>query len=70
MYGGSGTRMWPESRESLPKRFVPLIGQRSTFQSIVSVVGHLSVFDPAVVVTNFDYRFRVAEKLREIGRRR
>jgi mannose-1-phosphate guanylyltransferase / mannose-6-phosphate isomerase len=47
--------------------FIPLIGQRSTFQSIVSVVGHLSVFDPAVVITNFDYRFRVAEQLREIG---
>jgi mannose-1-phosphate guanylyltransferase len=38
MCGGSGTRMWPESRESLPKQFIPLIGQRSTFQTIVSVV--------------------------------
>ncbi len=42
MCGGSGTRMWPESRESLPKQFIPLIGQRSTFQSIVSLVS-----DPA-----------------------
>ena len=32
MCGGSGTRMWPESRESLPKQFIPLIGERSTFQ--------------------------------------
>jgi mannose-1-phosphate guanylyltransferase / mannose-6-phosphate isomerase len=67
MCGGSGTRMWPESRESLPKQFIPLIGQRSTFQSIVSVVSDPAVFDPAVVITNFDYRFRVAEQLREIG---
>ena len=67
MCGGSGTRMWPESRESLPKQFIPLIGQRSTFQSIVGVVGDPAVFDPAVVITNFDYRFRVAEQLREIG---
>jgi mannose-1-phosphate guanylyltransferase/mannose-6-phosphate isomerase len=67
MCGGSGTRMWPESRESLPKQFIPLIGQRSTFQSIVSVVSDPTVFDPAVVITNFDYRFRVAEQLREIG---
>ena len=59
--------MWPESRESLPKQFIPLIGQRSTFQSIVSVVSDPAVFDPAVVITNFDYRFRVAEQLREIG---
>ena len=67
MCGGSGTRMWPESRESLPKQFIPLIGQRSTFQTIVRVVGESSVFDPAVVITNYEYRFRVAEQLREIG---
>jgi mannose-1-phosphate guanylyltransferase/mannose-6-phosphate isomerase len=59
--------MWPESRESLPKQFIPLIGQRSTFQSIVGVVSDPAVFDPAVVITNIDYRFRVAEQLKEIG---
>src|ERR1700690_2977292 len=67
MCGGSGTRMWPESRESLPKQFIPLIGQRSTFQTIVGVVSDPAVFDPAVVITNYEYRFRVAEQLREIG---
>jgi mannose-1-phosphate guanylyltransferase / mannose-6-phosphate isomerase len=67
MCGGSGTRMWPESRESMPKQFIPLIGERSTFQSIVSLVGDPGVFEPAVVITNFDYRFRVAEQLSEIG---
>ncbi len=67
MCGGAGARMWPELRESLPKQFIPLIGQRSTFQTIVSVVSDPAVFDPAVVITNFDYRFRVAEQLREIG---
>jgi len=67
MCGGSGSRIWPESRESLPKQFIPLIGERSTFQSIVTVVGDRAVFDPAIVITNFDYRFRVAEQLREIG---
>jgi mannose-1-phosphate guanylyltransferase / mannose-6-phosphate isomerase len=67
MCGGSGTRMWPESRESLPKQFIPLIGERSTFQSIVGVVSDPAVFDPAVVITNIEYRFRVAEQLKEIG---
>ncbi len=67
MCGGSGTRVWPESRESLPKQFIPLIGDRSTFQSIVSLVGDRSIFEPPVVITNFDYRFRVAEQLKEIG---
>ena len=32
MCGGAGTRLWPVSRESMPKQFVPLIGERSTFQ--------------------------------------
>jgi mannose-1-phosphate guanylyltransferase / mannose-6-phosphate isomerase len=67
MCGGFGSRIWPESRESLPKQFISLIGERSTFQSIVGVVGDPAVFDPPVVITNFDYRFRVAEQLREIG---
>src|SRR5271155_2426730 len=67
MCGGAGTRMWPESRGSPPKHFIPLIGERSTFQSIVSLVGDPAVFDPAVVITNFDYRFRDAEEVREIG---
>ncbi len=67
MCGGSGTRVWPESRESLPKQFIPLIGDRSTFQSIVGLLGDPSIFEPAVVITNFDYRFLVAEQLEEIG---
>ncbi len=66
MCGGSGTRVWPESRESLPKQFIPLIGDRSTFQSIVRVVADANVFEPPVVITNYDYRFRVAEQLKEI----
>ncbi len=66
MCGGSGTRVWPESRESLPKQFIPLVGERSTFQSIVTVVGDAAVFEKPVVITNFDYRFRVAEQLKEI----
>src|ERR1700729_3456654 len=67
MCGGSGTRMWPESRESLPKQFIPLIRQRSTFQSIVSLVSDPAIFDPAVVITNIEYRFRGAAQLGEIG---
>ena len=66
MCGGSGTRVWPESRESLPKQFIALIGDRSTFQSIVRVVADAGVFEPPVVITNYDYRFRVAEQLKEI----
>jgi len=67
MCGGSGTRMWPESRESLPKQFIPLIGDKSTFQTIMKMVSDRSVFAEPVVLTNMAYRFRVAEQLNEIG---
>src|SRR6266852_108565 len=30
--GGSGTRLWPVSREAMPKQFLPLVGERSTYQ--------------------------------------
>jgi hypothetical protein len=42
MCGGAGTRLWPVSRESMPKQFVPLIGQGSTFQQVMTRVSDRS----------------------------
>lgn len=67
MCGGSGTRVWPESRESLPKQFIPLIGSRSTFQMTVENLAD-ELFEPPIVISNYDYRFLIAEQLDEIGR--
>jgi len=67
MCGGAGTRVWPESRESLPKQFISLIGNRSTFQMAADMLGH-SAFETPVVISNHDYRFLVAEQLETIGR--
>ena len=67
MCGGSGTRMWPESRESLPKQFLPLLGPRSTFQSTVAMLASSDAFERAIILTNHDYRFLVAEQLAAIG---
>ena len=36
--GGTGTRLWPVSREKTPKQFAPLIGSQSTFQLTVERV--------------------------------
>jgi mannose-1-phosphate guanylyltransferase/mannose-6-phosphate isomerase len=66
MCGGAGTRVWPESRETMPKQFIALLGDRSTFQQTVErVTGPL--FDTPIVITNHDYRFLVKEQLDEIG---
>ncbi len=67
MCGGSGTRLWPLSRESLPKQFIPLFGERSTFQAIASLLSAKSGFGPLIVITNRDYRFLVAEQLEKEG---
>ena len=67
MCGGSGTRLWPVSRESMPKQFVPLVGERSTFQQTLARVADPALFARPIVITNADFRFIVAEQLREIG---
>jgi mannose-1-phosphate guanylyltransferase/mannose-6-phosphate isomerase len=66
MCGGAGTRVWPESRESMPKQFIPLIGPASTFQQTIKRL-NAPMFDEPVIVTNRDYRFLVREQLEEIG---
>lgn len=67
MCGGSGTRVWPESRESLPKQFIPLIGARSTFQMSLENLDD-DLFEAPIIITNKDYRFLVTEQMKEIGR--
>lgn len=67
MCGGAGTRVWPESRETLPKQFIPLVGDQSTFQRIVSLISDSRIFAAPIILTNRDYRFLVAEQLAELG---
>jgi mannose-1-phosphate guanylyltransferase/mannose-6-phosphate isomerase len=67
MCGGAGTRLWPVSRESMPKQFVPLIGQGSTFQQVVARISDPELFARPIVITNAEFRFVVAEQLRECG---
>lgn len=67
MCGGAGTRLWPISRESMPKQFVPLVGDRSTFQQVTDRVRDSEIFDRPIIVTSSDFRFIVAEQLREMG---
>lgn len=64
--GGTGTRLWPLSREGYPKQFWPLVSARSMIQeTALRAVG--PGFAPAVVVANEAHRFLIAEQLREAG---
>lgn len=65
--GGSGTRLWPLSREGYPKQFLKLSGETSMLQQTLQRLSGIDALAPAVLVCNEDSRFIVAEQLREIG---
>lgn len=68
--GGSGTRLWPLSRKSYPKQFVPLVGEETLFQASAKRLSGRSadlVFAAPLVLTNSDFRFIVTEQLMAIG---
>ncbi len=70
--GGSGTRLWPASRESHPKQLLPLTGELSLLQETAARLKGFAdgEVDPRpLVVTNEEYRFIIAEQLRQIGLR-
>ena len=64
--GGSGTRLWPVSRESFPQQLWPLISDRSLLQE-TALRGAGDRFEPPIVVCNHDHRFLIAEQMRAAG---
>ncbi len=73
--GGSGTRLWPYSREAFPKQFLSFVGDRTLLQDTVGRIAVLGVesnsedmsIAPPLVICNELHRFLVAEQLRQIG---
>jgi mannose-1-phosphate guanylyltransferase len=65
MAGGSGTRLWPLSRELHPKQFLALEGQHSMLQNTLLRLSGLACA-PALVICNESHRFLVAEQLRQL----
>lgn len=68
MCGGAGTRLWPASRPSRPKQFIPLAGNRSLFQDTVLRVAGLAEGGGAlIVVGGVAHRGWIVDQLEEIG---
>ena len=67
--GGSGTRLWPSSRKSYPKQFVPLMGDETLFQQTALRLTSSSEIDftPPVTLTNANFRFIIAAQLQSVG---
>ncbi len=64
--GGSGTRLWPMSRELYPKQLLPLIRpDRTMLQSTVDRLAGIPDLGPPSVICNEAHRFLVAEQLRD-----
>ncbi len=67
MCGGAGTRLWPASRDSLPKHLLPMLGGPSTFQRTLLRFKDEAGFGRPVVITSADSRFLIGEQLSAIG---
>lgn len=67
MAGGSGTRLWPLSRQLHPKQFLPLVDtQFSMLQATINRLAGLAHASPQLIC-NEEHRFLAAEQLRQLG---
>ncbi|WP_413732418.1 mannose-1-phosphate guanylyltransferase/mannose-6-phosphate isomerase [Sodalis sp. RH20] len=65
MAGGTGSRLWPMSRELYPKQFLKLHGKLSMLQETLTRLEGMDTREP-LVICNEEHRFLVAEQLRQI----
>jgi mannose-1-phosphate guanylyltransferase/mannose-6-phosphate isomerase len=65
--GGSGTRLWPLSREGYPKQFLKLTDEWSLLQHTVRRAAAVTGATAPVLICNEAHRFLVAEQLRQAG---
>ena len=64
--GGFGTRLFPLSRRSFPKQFIPLLGDTSLFQKAIKRALLFSKPEEIYIVTNKDHAFLVEDQLQQI----
>ncbi len=65
--GGSGSRLWPMSRESLPKQFLRLTGPYSLFQQTILRAQTVTQSEEFIIVSNIQHHFLCLEHLHEIN---
>lgn len=65
MAGGTGSRLWPLSRQLNPKQFLKLCGDSTFLQQTLARLSGLSVGAPSIIC-NEDHRFLVAEQIRQL----
>ncbi len=66
--GGSGTRLWPISREKFPKQLLPLVDDQTMLQATVARLDGMADLAPPLLICNEEHRFVVAEQVRQLGK--
>lgn len=65
--GGSGSRLWPVSRERYPKQLLPLCGDQTMIQETALRVGRDHGFADPIIICNQEHRFAIAEQMMQAG---
>jgi mannose-1-phosphate guanylyltransferase/mannose-6-phosphate isomerase len=65
--GGTGSRLWPLSRETYPKQLLSLLGEKTLLQQTALRVRDPLLFTDPVVIANAEHRFVIGEQLRAVG---
>jgi mannose-1-phosphate guanylyltransferase/mannose-6-phosphate isomerase len=65
--GGTGSRLWPSSREHFPKQLLTLVGENSLLQETIKRTQSIAHVADPIVICNRQYRFLVAEQMLEMG---
>lgn len=66
MAGGSGSRLWPLSRQLYPKQFLSISGEQTLLQQTVTRLAGLGT-EPPLLICNEEHRFLAAEQMRLLG---
>lgn len=65
--GGTGSRLWPLSRELYPKQLLPLVNQFTMLQNTIMRAEGIDSISAPIVVCNDEHRFMVAEQMRQLN---
>ena len=65
--GGTGSRLWPLSRETCPKQLLSLLGEKTLLQQTALRVADRSLFSAPMVIANAEHRFAIGEQLSAVG---
>ena len=67
MAGGSGTRLWPMSRQLYPKQLIAMYNEETMLQNTVTRLDGVEDLDAPILLCNNAHRFMAAEQLQQAG---